>query len=234
MKKQTTTIQYLFTTILLIGVIILGYVPRSIASTELVPASSSTALTAQLILKPAVDTEETVLSKAAHVIKERLTQTNLDGTFVVSVVSGHIQVDLSEGKDAPYIKNLITKVGQIEFVDGGNDSPPLNEITESGNYAALFASDDVTQFELPADGDIFYQLTLNPESHPTTFSQEKPNNYICMAMDGKIANCSSMYYWTSNRLQILPNLSGGSGLTMNTLMIFINSGPLPIPLEIVD
>jgi hypothetical protein len=55
-----------------------------------------------------------------------------------------------------------------------------------------------------------------------------------MVMDGELLNCSSMYYWSKNTLEIVPNLSGDSNVTMSNLALFIKSGALPLPLQLKD
>lgn len=215
------------------------------AATEAFPLTSPPALSAQLILKPMNGTVETAdLIAAAEIIKTRLSQLELEGSYNVEVEDGELRLTLSEGQDLPYIAAIVTSMGHIEFIDGGTESPPLGEQIETGTetnlnqgiYQSLFTSSQIIEFVPPTSGDIFFQLLLNDKSAAVfaNFVKVKPNNIICMVMDKEVINCSSMYYWSPDTLEIVPNLSGNSAITMNDLAVFIHSGPLPIHLEIVE
>jgi hypothetical protein len=49
-------------------------------------------------------------------------------------------------------------------------------------------------------------------------------------MDGQVLNCSVMYHQAGNSIEILPGLSSGTGISLVDLAIFLESGPLPVPL----
>lgn len=247
MKNYNTLSQYILTTFFVVGLIILmGYVPRSWAATEAIPVSSSTGLTAKLILQPtAGDFTATDLKQAAHIISQRLAQANqLESEYEVTTTADYMQLNLSRGKDAPYVAALITRVGHIEFIDGGVTNPPLKQTIQTttvtdptaGSYRTLFTSEEVTQFEAPTNGDIFYQLRLKRDAATrlADFHQANPDHYLCMAVDKKVVNCSSMYHWTSQELEIIPNLMSGTNPTMAEVINFAQNGALPMALEIVD
>ena len=65
----------------------------------------------------------------------------------------------------------------------------------------------------------------------TTFVETEPGGYICMVMDGQVLNCSVMYHFAGNSIEILPGLSSGTGISLADLAIFLESGPLPVPIE---
>jgi hypothetical protein len=51
-----------------------------------------------------------------------------------------------------------------------------------------------------------------------------------MVIDQQVINCSSMYHLTDNTLDILPSLGSGNAISLNDLAVFVESGPLPMPL----
>jgi hypothetical protein len=53
-----------------------------------------------------------------------------------------------------------------------------------------------------------------------------------MVMDGEVLNCSVMYHWTDNTIEILPGLSSGTTFSLNDLSIFLSSGPLPVAVRV--
>ncbi len=60
------------------------------------------------------------------------------------------------------------------------------------------------------------------------------NNYLCLVIDGKVTNCSKMYHLSGATLDILPELADNTGLNLADLAVFLASGPLPVPVELVD
>jgi hypothetical protein len=232
MKLYITLTKYSLLMLLLVGGMVLSYVPNSIAAT-----SSTLAIDvfgAHLVLQPTtLEASPTELAQIQAILTTRLTQAKLNGAFEVKVVAQHIEVNLSEGQDAPIAAPLMSHVGQIQFIAGGIDTSPLDNKV-SANYPTLFTSNQVTDFTLPKSGDIFYRLGLNDvaATHMATFNATQPRHTICMVMDGELLNCSSMYYWSKNSLEIVPNLSGDSSVTMSNLALFIKSGALPLSLRL--
>ncbi|MDM8526576.1 hypothetical protein QUF58_00075 [Anaerolineales bacterium HSG24] len=239
MNRFMTAPKIIIIITLAIGIVVIGYVPLSIASIEDIPITSHiNLLGARLVLAPVDDNvaSPTLLTEAATVIEHRLAQANLKGQFEVAVQAEYLEIILSEGQDVPYIKPLITRVGEISFIDGGVESAPLGQLSDIEHYQPVLTSQGVKNFERPKNGDIFYTLSLNASftNKLTDFMAQNPDNYICVAMDGQISNCSSMYHLNADKLMIVPNISGGSALTMAELMTFINSGALPTAFEIVE
>ncbi len=234
--------KYIISLIILIGVLQLGYTLPVQAAT---PTTSTNALSAQLTLKPRQEeATATDLAETAKIIEIRLEKLELQGSYQVNTSNGEIQITLSESQDMPYIATIVTSLGHIEFVDGGAELPPLGETIQTGSttdleqgfYQHLFTSSQINTFLPPVSGDIFYQLMLNhtASTNMSKFVATKPDNYICMVLDKQVLNCSSMYYWSPDTLEILPNLSSNSTITLNDLAVFIHSGPLPMALEIVE
>jgi preprotein translocase subunit SecD len=135
-------------------------------------------------------------------------------------------------------------VGEIEFIDGGAVSPPVGREIKTGPqaspaqniYQVLFTGQDVEE-ALPPDstgGQIFYRLTLNATGAERfeDFVATRSGNYVCMVMDKQVINCSAMYHWRNNTLDILPNLGGGTVISLADLAVFLESGPLPLPLKV--
>jgi preprotein translocase subunit SecD len=145
-------------------------------------------------------------------------------------------VRLPHGQNIPYIAVVISSVGEIKFIDGGQNSPPVGQAdAPSQIYQTLFTGQEIESAEPPDStaGQIFYRLTLQPAASErlATFIQTQPQRYICMVVDGQVLNCSVMYHQAGNTIEILPGLSSGTFLSLADLAIFLESGPLPEPLQ---
>jgi len=178
--------------------------------------------------------------EAQRVINRRLDQLQPDGAFDTTVKQNRLEVHLPDQADIPAIVNIITRPGEVEFIHGGREIPPVGHEIETGpaeasKYQTLFRGRDIVAVHLPDSGDIFYQITLHPATagRMADFIENHAGEYICLVIDRHMVNCSKIYYWSGQTLDILPNIGGNIPLTLADLAIFLDSGPLPVPLEVV-
>jgi len=180
-----------------------------------------------------------------RVISQRLNQLHLPGYTGVTIRDNTLEITLPNSEDTPHIINVITSIGEVEFVNGGKTLPLIGQFIESENtttgtqpaYQTLFTGQDIATI-IPPDseaGDIFYQVELQPAAAKrfANFVQANPQGYACLAIDKQIINCSSMYHLSGNTLDILPNLGGETEMTLADLAVFLRSGPLPMSLEVI-
>lgn len=172
-----------------------------------------------------------------QVISQRLNELHLAGSYNVSTQNEQLVVSLeSVGRDSiPYVASILSSVGNIAFIDGGT-APPIGRQVHA-DYPTLFTGAEIKTVALPdpASGQIFYQLSLESvavERLIATVAQQ-PGTYICMAIDARVINCSRMYHYAGTTLEILPGLSSGQDISMADLAIFLKSGPLPTPLQVI-
>lgn len=242
----------IFTTVLcLIGVFSLAYSARALADLTNLYQNSAGPLGVELILSP--DTTVTTapaasaetLIEAQQVVSQRMGNLRLAGSYSVAVEDERLVVRLPDNENMPYIASIISSVGEIEFINGGSTSPPIGRRVETAAqanpeldvYQTLFTGQEVESALLPdpAGGQIFYQLVLEPTSVErfARFVELQPGYYMCMVMDQQVINCSKMYHWSGNTVDILPGLSSGVAISLADLSIFLDSGPLPMPLKVI-
>jgi preprotein translocase subunit SecD len=242
-RNQIVTI---IATLFLIGVASLIYGSRALADLSAFDPAEPVFET-KLILAP--DTiipgnQEVELIAARPVIAKRLDKLGLDGPYNLVIRNDQLEVTLPPGRNVPYIASLITSVGEIVFINGGRESPPVGEMVNLGTpsaehptYPILFTSRELQEIVLPdsANGQIFYRLTLEPTAanRLTDFIAANPGAYVCMVLDDQAINCSSMYHQSGNSLEILPELSSGGAISMTDLSIFLHSGPLSTRLKVL-
>ena len=241
-KRYVTIIAIL----LLIGAVSLVYGSRALADLSAFDPAANIFET-KLILSP--DTivpgnQAVELIEARPIIARRLDKLGLDGPYRLVVRNDQLEVTLPQGENIPYIASVITSVGEIVFINGGQESPPVGETVNLGvrsdshdTYQILFTSREVREIAPPdsATGQIFYRLTLEPGAADrlADFVAANQDFYICMVMDGQVINCSAMYHQTSQNLEILPELSSGSAINMTDLAVFLYSGPLSTRLKVL-
>jgi hypothetical protein len=237
-------------TLLLIGALSLFYSSKALADLLFYPTPAD-ALKTSIVLKPnpAVSSDATLMEadllEARQVVAQRLDQLNLPGSYQLVNQSGQLTITLPESENTPYIINIVTHVGKIEFINGGLESPPLGRPVKTGLQAAsseqnvyptLFIGQEVEEIVPPdsTTGQIFYRLTLNSVAAKrfTDFVEAQPGAYVCMVLDRQVINCSVMYHLTNNTLDILPNLGSSTMVSLADLAIFLESGPLPLPLRV--
>ena len=54
-----------------------------------------------------------------------------------------------------------------------------------------------------------------------------------MVMDEQVINCSTLYHQNGANLEILPELSSGSAISMTDLALFLHSGPSSTRLKVL-
>ncbi len=176
-------------------------------------------------------------------LSKRLEQFDPAGNYGVTVHNEHVEVLLpSSQQNMPYLINVIPRVGHVAFIDGGNERPPLGNFVEtgpnSGAYPILFTGQDIAAIVPPATdtGEIFYQFKLTPAAteRVNNFIHNNTDAYTCLVIDKQVINCSKMYHLADNTLDILPKLESNVGLQLADLALFLKSGPLPFPLEVVE
>jgi preprotein translocase subunit SecD len=247
MKKRK-----LITSALIGFVILLSFTFSSQALAKLTilyPQPGQTAET-ELILSPALGAEfsETQvglqLLDAEQVIARRLAQLGLPQSYTVARRDGQLVVTLPARSGTPYVNSVISHVGDIEFIDGGASPPSIGqqvqtsavESPEANTYHTLFRGEEVTRILPPSSefGQIFHQISLEPAASArfAAFTQASAGHSLCIVMDQEVISCSAMYSWENDTLEILPNLSTGSLVSLADLAIFLESGPLPFPLKL--
>ncbi|MEW5959956.1 MAG: hypothetical protein AB1801_19725 [Chloroflexota bacterium] len=226
----------------LIGVFGLTLGGQVLADLKTVYQNPPAALSAELVLSPkpvsevgSRGVEGVPLAVARQVMDQRLDSLRLAGAYQVIPQGDQLLVILPQSENMPYIASVLSSVGEIEFIDGGLDSPPLGQFVNSGAQT-LFTSREIQSVAPPdsAAGQIFYQLTLTPAvvKRLHSFVDRPRPAYICMVLDGQVLNCSLMYHLSGNILEILPGLSSGTAMSLSDLAIFLASGPLPVPFDV--
>ena len=197
----------------------------------------------QIILTPKNSSvSQEYLLEAQRVVTKRLNQLQPADYHQVLTDQGYLEVHLTDSEDAPHLINIVSRVGEVEFIDGGSE-PPIGKFVETtsaaspstGAYQTLFSGQDIMSVLPPEDGQLFYQIIPTPAAAQrfSEFIMAHPNGYICLVIDDEVINCSKMYFWSGDTLEILPNLSSETGLSLSDLGVFLNSGPLPISLQVV-
>jgi len=198
----------------------------------------------RLVLQPdvAVGIENTVLEsdllQSQTVIEQRLDNLRLAGDYTVLVRGGQLQINMPRVENMQYVTSVLSSVGDIAFISTGTEAPVGQQFyAGQKTYHTLFIGKEIITAELPdsATGQIFYRLTVLPPAaeRMTRFIQTNPDDYICMVMDRQVLNCSQMYYWNGQSLEILPDLSSGAVFSLADLGIFLDSGPLPVQMTAV-
>jgi preprotein translocase subunit SecD len=238
-------------TFLLIGIFGLTFGSQVLADLKTLYQNPADVFRAELVLSPKSTSqagrppvEGITLAAARQVVDQRLDSLHLAGTYQVMPQGNQLLVKLPQSENMPYIASVLASVGEIEFIDGGAVSPPINQMVTTsawpnpnqGIYQTLFTGREIRSVASPdtATGQIFYQLTLEPAvtERLGDFIDQSPSDYICMVMDGHVLNCSLMYHWSGTTLEILPSLSSGTAISLSDLAIFLASGPLPAPFEV--
>jgi preprotein translocase subunit SecD len=235
--------------LLLITVFTLGSHPRVLADWVLLSPTVVDHSSVKIKLTPdqsatlADVTLEAWPVQVQEVVNLRLSQLNLKG-YEVKVQAEGVEVTFPKHENIAYIINIIGRVGAVEFIDGGQVTPPLGQHVEIGTelipgrniYPLLFSGREIIEVVPPdpTTGEIFYQLTLQPEAAErfADFAEIR-KSYICLAIDQEVVNCSLMYHQSGNVINILPNLGSGTAISLADLAIFLESGPLPAPLNVI-
>ena len=233
--------------LMLFSLLSLAYSSQVIADLKQLYQDPRTTLGAELILRPQTAdtslTAQTDLATIQEAVSQRLGHLYLAGTYSVTTEDDRLVVNLSHSENLPYVASVVSSIGEIEFIDGGGDSPPIGQTVRTATqanqdqnvYRILFTGQEIKAAKLPdpATGQIFYQLTLQPAAAErlAAFVKTQSGGYICMVMDGQVLNCSVMYQQSGHTIEILPGLSSGTGISLADLAVFLESGPLPVPLD---
>ena len=230
----------------LIGVVSLIYGSQALADLSVFDPADNVFET-KLVLAPDTiipSNQEVELIEARPIIARRLDKLGIDGPYNLAIRNGQLEVTLPQGQNLPYIASVVTSIGEIVFINGGKESPPVGEQVSLGlrsdsrhSYPILFTSREVQEIAPPdpATGQIFYRLNLEPAAAArfASFVAANPNAYVCMVLDEQVINCSAMYHQSGTSIEILPQLSGGSAISMDDLAVFLYSGPLSTRLKIL-
>lgn len=230
----------------LIGMVSLVYGSRALADLSVFDPADNVFET-KLVLAPDTiipNNQEIELIAARPIIAQRLDRLELNGPYNLVIRHGLLEVTLPRGQNLPYIASVITSVGEIVFINGGTASPPVGEQVKLGvrsddqqTYPILFTSREVTNIAPPdtGAGQIFYQLTLEPAAAErfAGFVRANPGSFICMVLDQQVINCSAMYHQSGSHIEILPELSSASVISMSDLAVFLYSGPLSTRLKVL-
>ncbi len=236
-----------FLALLLFSLLSLAYSSQVIADLKQLYQDPKATLGAELILRLQIEHSSIFgrsdLVSVQEAVAQRLDHLYLAGTYTVNAQDDRLVVALSRSENLPYVASVVSSIGEIAFIDGGTESPPIGQAVQTSTeaepqenaYRTLFTGQEIESAKLPDSrtGQIFYQLTLQPAAAErlTAFVATEPGGYICMVMDGQVLNCSVMYHQSGNTIEILPGLSSGTGISLADLAIFLESGPLPVPLE---
>ena len=251
MKRQLVIFLVVSVILVVLG---LSYTSQAVANLTLFYPTSVEVSATKIELSPAADDSNITLSAkqyhlvaqdAQRVVAKRLDQLQLDGYYSVTVNNNQLEVIVPPMENMVYLLNIISRVGEVKFIDGGSGSAPVGEhlapkfhltTGEADDYEVLFQGEEIRTIIPPdsTNGEIFYQVELEPAAaeRVSNFVSRNPNAYVCLAIDEQILNCSTMYHWSENTLEIIPNLSSGTGLGLADMAIFLNSGPLPMALEL--
>jgi hypothetical protein len=246
MKRQLTIF---LLSLILISIFTLAYHPRALADwllfspTVVDDSSVKIKLTPDQSANLSNITLEASPAQLQEVITLRLAQLKLK-SYEVQAAGEGVEVILPDHENMAYIINIISRVGEVEFINGGQRTPPLGEKVVIGAetdgaqpvYPLLFSGHEIRAVTPPdpESGEIFYQISLQPEAaqRVAEFAEAK-EGYICLAIDGEVINCSTMYHWSGTMIKILPDLGSGAGISLADLAVFLDSGPLPVPLRVI-
>lgn len=248
MRRQLVIFTGVFLVIVLLGLL---YSSRVIADLTVLYPTAVDLSGAKIVLRPGTVTSaqmpyHLVVEDAGRVVSKRLEQLNLKGYYQVTVEDNQLEVTVPPTENVNQLVNIISQTGQVEFINGGKQMPPVGQkvatetfpaAVDGEIYPVLFAGADINTV-IPPDagaGEIFYQIELKPQAAErfSRFVENHAGAYICLVIDQQVVSCSTMYHWANNTLDILPNLSSGTGLSLSDLAIFLNSGPLPVSLQVV-
>ncbi|MCB0212398.1 MAG: hypothetical protein KDJ52_23855 [Anaerolineae bacterium] len=187
-------------------------------------------------------TSQHYLVEAQQIVAERLEELRPDEKHQVLTAQGQLEVQLRDYENLPYIIDIVTRKGDVEFIDGGSQ-PPIGKFVKTvrdkplpaDTYYTLFSGQEIATVEPPTDGQLFYKIKPKPEATQRflDFLDAQSGGFICLVIDDQVINCSKMYVWSGDTLEILPSLSSGTGLSLSDLGIFLKSGPLPTALQVV-
>ena len=129
MKRQFSI--FLLSLVLIAG-FTLGYNPRVLADWVLLSPTVVDHTSVKIELTPAQSANlsqlrlEAAPAEVQEVITQRLAQMQLKA-FEVKPLAEGVEVTLPNQENTAYIISVISRVGDVEFVDGGQSTPPLGQ-----------------------------------------------------------------------------------------------------------
>ncbi|MCB0191452.1 MAG: hypothetical protein KDJ65_05865 [Anaerolineae bacterium] len=197
----------------------------------------------KIILTPQdSSTSQRYLLEAQQIVVERLEELQPNEQHQVIATQGQLEMQLRDFENLPYIIDIVTRKGDVEFIDGGFQ-PPIGKYVKTirekplpaDTYYTLFSGQEIAAVEPPIDGQLFYKIKPKPEATQRflDFMEAHSGGFICLVIDDQVINCSKMYVWSGDTLEILPSLSSGTGLSLSDLGVFLKSGPLPTSLQVI-
>ena len=157
--------------LLLFSFFSLSYSSQVIADLRTFYQDPRDALGVELVLRAAAVEpagNQADLSEVQQTIERRLDNLHLAGTYTVANLDNQLVVKLPHSENLPYVASVVSSVGEIEFIDGGTQTPPIGQViqdqTQPQHYQTLFTGREIESAEPPdsAAGRIFYRLTLRP------------------------------------------------------------------------
>ena len=203
----------------------------------------------QLILVPAegqLSAEDWAVT--GQVLEKRLTALGLSAQVQPDGAKQEVAIKFTETLDlSPFIPAL-TRAGQLEIIEGGIEFPPISATEQIqtgaeaqpdlGIYRFLVQADEFVQAEnLSNEGSNFYlRLWLAPSGAERyqAFIDNNYGLYMCLVLDKAIVGCPIIKQSEAkDSLELLP---GPTDLLTNSAEVafFVNSGPLPLALKVVE
>jgi hypothetical protein len=178
------------------------------------------------------------LEAVQQVLNQRLADLDFNGRYEIVIREDEMQleVNLPPLDNAPQVIDVITRVGEVKFVDAGSQVPSSGLVSSADVFPTLFSSSDIRSVVPPetGTGELFYQIVIQPDAiQKLDAIGNQPGNNVCLALDNAIASCSTMYHRTGDTLEILPS-TGDNDISIGEMALFLASGPLPVSLEIVE
>jgi hypothetical protein len=191
-------------------------------------------------LKAAAPSDYTIteLEEAQQVLDQRLARLDFNGRYEIVIREDEMQleVNLPPLDNVPQVIDVITRVGEVKFVDAGSQVPSSGLVLSAEVFPTLFSRADIRSVvpPEPGTGELFYQIVIQPDAiQKLDAIGNQPENNVCLALDNAIASCSTMYQRTGDTLEILPS-TGDNDISISEMALFLATGPLPVPLEIVE
>ena len=103
----------------------------------------------------------------------------------------------------------------------------------NGHLAAIGEEDAVIRAGRDPGNARFSSISDEYVTRVRAAADEAGLPFVCLAIDGEVINCSTMYHWSGTMIKILPDLGSGAGISLADLAIFLESGPLPTPLRVI-
>jgi hypothetical protein len=150
---------------LLIAAFVLTYSSKVVASFDLPSSVLVDRPGLKIVLTPKTTTNltnkpEEYILEAQRVVTQRLDQLQPSGSFEVIVKPDQLEVTLSPRGNIAHIINLLTRQGEVEFINGGLEMPSIGQPVATGPetrleqsiYQRLFTGRDIAAVIPPDSG----------------------------------------------------------------------------------